>query len=77
MISQGRGGVFKPLSQWGKAKCQRENPPRCQLPIFSSCGNHLFLPEVVELVNAWGWEEYGSQIRIGQSTHFWKKCVLA
>ena len=28
MISQGigRGETFKPLSQWGKAKCQRENP---------------------------------------------------
>ena len=23
-------------------------------------------PKVVELVNAWGWEEYGSQIRIGK-----------
>ena len=34
--------------------------------------NHLFLPEVVELVNAWGWEEYVSQIRIWEATPFWK-----
>ena len=32
--------------------------------------NHLFLPEVVELVNAWGWEEYGSQIQICEVVHF-------
>ena len=30
------------------------------VPILSSCANHLFLPKLVELVNSWGWEEYGN-----------------
>ena len=27
-------------------------------------------------VNAWGWEEYGSQIRIWEATHFWENAFL-
>ena len=46
-----KGGIFKPLSQWGKAKCQREDPSNCQLPILSFVPNHLFLPEI-------GWGSY-------------------
>ena len=72
MISQGIGwGVFKSLGQWGKSKCQRENRENFQLPILSFVPSH---PKVVELVNAWGWEEYGIQIRIWKATHFWEIC---
>ena len=41
------GKIFKPLSQWGKCKCQRENPSNCKLPIvfcaqsFNSTRNWL------------------------------------
>ena len=66
--------IIKPLRKWGKFKCQRENPSNSQLPILSFVPNHLFVPEVVELVNSWGWEEYGSQIRIREAINFWKTC---
>ena len=41
-----RGGIFKPLSQWGKVKCQRENPSRFKLSFLSYSPNHLLLPEI-------------------------------
>ena len=31
---------------------------------------------MVELVNAWGWEEYGSQNSNWEATHFWENVVL-
>ena len=67
------GGIFKPLIQWGKAKCQRENPSRRQLYSLSYSPNHLLLPEI-----GWGsyfpWDGKGMEvkIRIGQSTQFWE-----
>ena len=33
-----------------------------------------FFQKLVEVVNAWGMEEYDSQIQIGASHHFWKPC---
>ena len=33
-------------------------------------------PKVVELVNAWGWEEYGSQNSNWEATHFWENVFL-
>ena len=30
--------------------------------------------KLVGEINAWGWEEYGSQLRIWEATHFWKTC---
>ena len=33
-----------------------------------------FFHKLVEVVNALGCEEYGSQLRIGEATHFWKSC---
>ena len=41
-----------------------------QLPILSYAPNNLNLPEIGWAVNALGMEEYGSQIRIGESHHF-------
>ena len=68
-----RGGIFKPLGQWGKSKCQRENPSNCQLPIFSFVPNHLILPEIVWVSYCMRmgkvWE---SEIRIWGSIHFWE-----
>ena len=53
------GGILNLWGQWGKPKCQRENPSNCQLPFLSHSPNHLIMPEI-----AWGWEEYGQEIRI-------------
>ena len=39
------GKLFKPLYQWGKSKCQRENPSNPQIPILSFVPNHLILPK--------------------------------
>ena len=33
-----------------------------------------FFQKLVEVVNAWGWEEYGSQIWVGEAIRFWKMC---
>ena len=33
-------------------------------------------PKVVELVDAWGWEEYGSQNSNWEATHFWENVFL-
>ena len=46
-----RGGIFKPLIQWGKAKCQGENPSSYQPPFLSYSPNHLFMLEI-------GWGSY-------------------
>ena len=51
-----RGGIFKPLGQWGKAKCQRENPSNCQLPFLSHLPNHLLLPKIGWVGYCMGWE---------------------
>ena len=40
------GKLFKPLGQWGKSKCQWENPSNNQLPFFSHSPNHLILQEI-------------------------------
>ena len=53
-----RGGIFKPLGQWGKAKSQRENPSNYQLPFLSYSPNHLLLPEVGWVGYCMGWERY-------------------
>ena len=50
---------------------QAVNYPFCLL-----CPIIYFFQKLVEVVNAWGWEEYGNQIRIWESisflkTHFW------
>ena len=33
-----------------------------------------FFQKLVEVVNAWGMEEYGIQIRVGEAINFWKTC---
>ena len=45
------GEIFNLCGQWGKAKCQRENPSNPQVPILSFVPNHLILLEI-------GWVSY-------------------
>ena len=53
------GKLFKPLGQWGEAKCQRENPSNRQLPILSFSPIIKFCQNVVELVIAWSRKSMG------------------
>ena len=39
------GEIFKLWGQWGKSKCQRENPSNPQLPILPFVPNHLIFPK--------------------------------
>ena len=39
-------------------------------PFYLLCQIIDFFQKLVELVDAWGWEEYGSQIQIWKATHF-------
>ena len=67
------GEIFNLWGQWVKSKCQRDNPSKCQLPFLSHSPNHLILPKMVELVNAWRWERvWQSEIRIEEVFKFWK-----
>ena len=50
---------------------QTLNYPFCIL-----CPIIYFFQKLVEVVNALGWEEYGSQIRIEEVTHFWENGFL-
>ena len=38
--------IFNFSGQWGKAKCEWENPSNSQLPFSSHSPNHLILPEI-------------------------------
>ena len=70
------GGIFNLWGQWGKAKCQRENPWNSQLPFLSHSPNHLMLPKI-------GWSSYcigmggvwAGNLNLGK-THFWGKSIL-
>ena len=71
MISQGIEGGYQTLEPMGKIQISKGKPIKLSTTHFVFCVlNHLFLQEVVELVNAWGWEEYGSEIQIGKTSHF-------
>ena len=52
------GGIFNLWGQWGKAKCQWENPSNCQLPFLSHSPNHLVLPEIGWVGYCMGWVRY-------------------
>ena len=69
-------GIFKPLIQWGKSKCQRENPSNSQLPSLSYSPNHLLLPEIGWVSYCMGWEMYGGQHSNWLEHPFLEKCVL-
>ena len=45
------GEIFNLWGQWGKAKCQWENPSNSQLPFLSHSPNHLIMLEI-------GWSSY-------------------
>ena len=70
------GEIFNLWGQWGKAKCQRENPWNSQLPFLSHSPNHLILAEI-------GWSSYcmgmggewEGNSNLGK-THFWGKTFL-
>ena len=67
--------TFKPLGPMGKIQMSNGKPIKTvNYPFLVFFPNHLFLPEVVELVIAWEWARYGGQFRIGHSTHFGKVC---
>ena len=70
MISYGMEGVFKPLSQWGKAKCQGRTHKAVNYSFCLLCPIIYFCQKLVEEVISLGWERYGGQIRIGKTTHF-------
>ena len=55
-----RGGYSNLWGQWGKAKCERENPSNCQLPFLSHSPNHLLLPEIGWVGYCMGWARYDS-----------------
>ena len=67
-----RGGIFKPLVQCGKSKCQRENPSNCQLPFLSYSPNQLLLAEIGWVGYCMGWQGMIAQIRIGEAISFWE-----
>ena len=70
------GGYSNLWAQWGKAKCQRENPSNCQIPIFSLMPNHLILPEIGWVSYCMGWARYGSpNLNLGKHP-FWGKWFL-
>ena len=68
------GGIFNLWGQWGKAKCQWENPSNNQLPFlyhspqsFNSARNWL-----KQLLHGDG-KSMGKEIQIWGNTHFWEK----
>ena len=71
-----KGGIFKPLGQWGKSKCQRENPSNCQLPFLSYSPNHLLLLEVGWVGYCIGWVRYVSPNSNGRSHQFLENPIL-
>ena len=70
-----RGGIFKPLGQWGKSKCQRENSSNCQLPFLSYSPNHLLMPKTSWVDIAWDGQGMTVQIRIGEAISFGRRVL--
>ena len=66
MISQGIGTEnIQTLEPMGESQMSKGKPIRLSTTHFVFCAqSSKSTPKVVELVNAWGWEEYGSEIRI-------------
>ena len=57
----------------GKTQMSKGDSSNSQLPFLSHSPNHLILPKMVELVNAWGWGRvWQSEIRIEEVIRFWK-----
>ena len=75
MISQGIGRrniqTFEPM---GKIQMSKGEPLKLSTTNFVFCAQSS--RSWLGKVNAWGREEYGSQIRIWEDTHFWKTCFL-
>ena len=73
MISQGIGReniqTFEPM---GKIQISKGKPIKLSTTHFVFCAQSS--RSWLGKVNAWGWEEYGSQIRIWEATDFWKTC---
>ena len=53
------GEIYNLWANGGKPNVKRENPSNPQLPILSFSPIIKFYKNVVELIFAWGWEEYG------------------
>ena len=65
MISQGMGGRnIQTLEPMGKSQMSKGKPIKMSTTHFVFLCQSFISAEVVELVNAWGWEEYGIPIRI-------------
>ena len=71
-----REGYSNLWGQWGKDKCQRENPSNCQLPFLSYSPNHLLLPEVGWVGYCMEWGRYGSPNSNGRSHLFLGNMIL-
>ena len=54
------GGYSNLWGQWGKPKCQWENPSNSQLPFLSHSPNHLILPEISWVGYCMEWAMYES-----------------
>ena len=65
------GGIFNLWGQWGKSKCQWDNPWNSQFPFLSHSSNHFILPEIgwssycMGMGRVWAWIS-----NLGK-THFW------
>ena len=73
MISQGIGREnIQTLEPIGKIQMYKEEPIQLSTNHFVFCAQSS--RSWLGKFNAWGWEEYGSQIWIWKATHFWKTC---
>ena len=71
MISQGiAGGYSNPSANGEKPNVKGKTHQTVNYPFCLLVSIIYFCRKLVELVNAWGWEEYGSQIRIGEAISF-------
>ena len=66
------GGNIWTFDPMGKSQISKGEPIKLSTTHFVFCAESS--RSWLGKVNAWGWEEYGSQIRIWEATHFWKTC---
>ena len=70
-----KGAYIQTFEPMGKIQMSKGEPIKnVNYPFLVFFPNHLFLPEMVELVIAWDGQGMEVNIRIGQSTHFGKSC---
>ena len=65
------GEIINPWANGVKPVSKGKTRKTVNYPFFLLCP---VIYKLVGEVNAWGWEEYGSQIQIWEATHFRKMC---